>query len=185
MNLNISIFKEAFSGFVQTHGLVRHFRRFGLSDLVERSESNKELPTALLDKLRDAGISSGDDLLKVLATHRDGLTELQAGAVRAQVGLNEFEQEKKLHWWAHLWLCYKNPFSILLTALATISYFTDDAQGAVVIGAMVALGTVIRFVQETRSNKAAEKLKAMVSNTATVLRRHAADDLLADHARLL
>jgi Mg2+-importing ATPase len=176
---NIINFKEAFSGFVQTHGLARHFRRFGLSDLIDRSESEKELPAALLQKLREAGISPADGLLDYLGTSPEGLTESQAEAVRAQVGLNEFEQEKKLHWWVHLWLCYKNPFSILLTALATISYFTDDAQGAVVIGAMVALGTVIRFVQETRSNQAAEKLKAMVSNTATVFRRHAAEEILA------
>ena len=177
--MNLSNFKEAFSGFVQTHGLARHFRRFGLSDFIDRSESEKELPAALLQKLRDAGTSPVDTLLKELTTHLEGLTDQQADNIRLQVGLNEFEQEKKLRWWMHLWLCYKNPFSLLLTALATISYFTDDAQGAVVIGAMVALGTIIRFVQETRSNKAAEKLKAMVSNTATVLRRHAADDLLA------
>lgn len=36
---------------------------------------------------------------------------------------------------------------------------------------MVALSTIIRFVQEGRSNRAAERLKAMVSNTATVIRR--------------
>ena len=40
----------------------------------------------------------------------------------------------------------------------------------IVIGAMVLLSTVIRFVQEGRSNRAAASLKAMVSNTATVLR---------------
>lgn len=177
--MNLTVFKEAFSGFVRTHGLARHFRRFGLSDFIDHQEDEQALPAALLQKLREAGIAKGDALMKELATHPEGLTEVQADKVRLQVGLNEFEQEKKLHWWVHLWLCYKNPFSILLTLLATISYFTDDAQGAVVIGAMVALGTIIRFIQETRSNKAAEKLKAMVSNTATVFRRHAADDLLA------
>ena len=35
------------------------------------------------------------------------------------------------------------------------------------------LATLIRFWQESKSNKAADKLKAMVSNTATVLRRDA------------
>src|SRR5205085_2103121 len=37
--------------------------------------------------------------------------------------------------------------------------------------AMVLLSTLIRFVQEGRSTRAAERLKAMVSNTATVIRR--------------
>lgn len=36
---------------------------------------------------------------------------------------------------------------------------------------MVLLSTLLRFVQEGRSNRAAERLKARVSNTATVLRR--------------
>jgi len=35
---------------------------------------------------------------------------------------------------------------------------------------MVVLSTVLRFLQESRSNKAADELKAMVSNTSTVLR---------------
>ena len=36
---------------------------------------------------------------------------------------------------------------------------------------MVALSTGIRFVQEGRSHRAAEGLRALVSNTASVLRR--------------
>ena len=44
-------------------------------------------------------------------------------------------------------------------------------QATVVISVMVALRTGIRFVQEGRAHRAAEGLRAMVSNTATVLRR--------------
>lgn len=35
---------------------------------------------------------------------------------------------------------------------------------------MVAIATLLNFVQEARSTKAADTLKAMVSNTATILR---------------
>jgi len=44
-------------------------------------------------------------------------------------------------------------------------------EAAVIISVMVVLSTLIRFVQEGRSNRAAERLKAMVSNTASVIRR--------------
>ncbi|WP_370453689.1 magnesium-translocating P-type ATPase [Simplicispira sp. 110] len=71
----------------------------------------------------------------------------------------------------HLWHCYQNPFNLLLTALALISWLTDDMKATVVIGSMVMLSTLMRFVQEGRSHRAAERLKALVSNTATVLRR--------------
>jgi len=71
----------------------------------------------------------------------------------------------------HLWHCYQDPFNLLLTALALVSYLSADTKATVVIGVMVALSTLIRFVQEGRSRRAAESLKAMVGNTATVIRR--------------
>ena len=40
---------------------------------------------------------------------------------------------------------------------------------------MVVLSTLIRFIQERRSSRAADALKAMVSSTATVLRRQTDD----------
>jgi Mg2+-importing ATPase len=54
--------------------------------------------------------------------------------------------------------------------LAVLSYLSADVKATTVIGVMVGLSTLIRFVQEGRSHRAAEALKAMVSNTATVLR---------------
>lgn len=44
-------------------------------------------------------------------------------------------------------------------------------KATIVISSMVALSTLMRFFQGARSNKVADKLKEMVSNTATVLRR--------------
>ena len=41
---------------------------------------------------------------------------------------------------------------------------------------MVALSTLLRFWQEAKSNRAADKLKAMVSNTATVMRRDLSEE---------
>ena len=73
-------------------------------------------------------------------------------------------------WWLHLWHCYSNSFNLLLTLLSAVSYWTEDTRATVVIGSMVLLSTLMRFVQETRSNKAADELKAMVSNKITVLR---------------
>src|ERR1035437_10045124 len=64
----------------------------------------------------------------------------------------------------------KNPLVLLLLALGTISFLTGDVRAMVVIFVMVVLGVVLRFVQEMRADNAAEKLKAMVSNTATLVR---------------
>ena len=64
----------------------------------------------------------------------------------------------------------KNPLVLLLLALGVLSYLTGDLRAMVVIFVMVVLGVVLRFVQEMRADNAAEKLKAMVSNTATLVR---------------
>jgi magnesium-transporting ATPase (P-type) len=96
-----------------------------------------------------------------------------------------------LPWWLHRWHCYKDPSNPLLTALAAVSYATADAKATIVIGMMVGLSTAIRFVQGHRSTRAAEALRAMVSNTATVLRQGRRDipirslvpgDLMSDSA---
>ncbi len=47
----------------------------------------------------------------------------------------------------------------------------------------VVLSVFIRFWQESKSNKAADKLKAMVSNTATVMRHDPVDDASDDARR--
>jgi Mg2+-importing ATPase len=69
-----------------------------------------------------AAKSDAGSLLKTLDTHAAGLNESQADAIRERVGPNEVEHEKPLRWWLHLWYCYKNPFNLLLSLLAVVSY---------------------------------------------------------------
>ena len=108
-----------------------------------------------------------------LQSQADGLSAAEAAQRLARDGPNEFEHDKPLPGWLHLWHCYLNPFNLLLTALAGLSWFSGDAKATTVISVMVALSTVIRFVQEGRSHRAAEALRSLVSNTATVIRRGA------------
>jgi Mg2+-importing ATPase len=110
----------------------------------------------------------------IVAGNARGLSRLAVPLL--PIPLNEVEHEKPLPWWVHLWHCYRTPFSLLLTVLAVVSYLTDDLKATIVIGSMVALASLVRFVQERKSNLAADKLKAMVGTTATVLRRDAAAD---------
>jgi Mg2+-importing ATPase len=172
--------KNFFENFVAKRGIDRQFRRLAILEFIKGRSVEKDLSTTFSQTLIDAANSDPDALLKKLETHNDGLTETEANYERGRVGLNEIEHEKPLPWWKHLWYCYKNPFNLLLTVLATMSYFTEDMKATVVISTMVVISTLMRFVQEFRSNKAADKLREMVSNTATVMRRdpskNAADD---------
>ena len=99
-----------------------------------------------------------------------GLSSGEAAARLAKAGPNEVAHEKPVPWPLRLWHCYSNPFNLLLTVLAIVSWLGHDAKATTVIGAMVMLSTLIRFIQEGRSHDAAESLRAMVSNTANVVR---------------
>ena len=181
--INFNILKALFAGFIRTRGLGRHFRRLAMLDSLTGTGVSREVPPSLSQSLLEAAQSTPDELLIQLDSSPNGLSEAQSEAARERFGLNEVEHEKPLPWWVHLWHCYKTPFDLLLTLLAIISYVTEDIKATIVIGSMVVLSVFIRFWQESKSNKAADKLKAMVSNTATVMRRDPADDASDDARR--
>ena len=174
--MKLTLLKELFAGFLRTRHILRHFRRLALLDSLTRTGVARQVPASLAQELVAAATSSIPALLERLESHPDGLSEAHAETTRARVGPNEVDHEKPLPWWLHLWHCYKTPFSLLLSVLAIVSYVTEDLKATVVISSMVVLATLIRFVQEVKSNKAADELKAMVHTTATVLRRDVSED---------
>lgn len=109
-------------------------------------------------------------VLKELGTQLDGLSDPEAAVRLKQYGSNEIAREKRQSALMRLLVNIKNPLVLLLLALAVLSYLTGDLRATVVILVMVVLGVVLCFFQETRADNAAEKLQAMVSNTATLLR---------------
>ena len=88
----------------------------------------------------------------------------------AEYGYNEVARVKPVSPWKRLLRNLQNPLVILLVVLAVISFFTGDLRSTAVIFVMVILGVVLRYIQEMRADKAAEKLKAMVRTHATVHR---------------
>src|ERR1035437_8589966 len=102
------------------------FRRLSIIELLRRPIASKDMPLVVAISLMEAAKSDAATLLDELKSHPDGLTEAQADGSREFVGLNEVAHEKPRRWWVHLWQCYRNPFNLLLTVLATISYYTED-----------------------------------------------------------
>ncbi|MFI8063881.1 magnesium-translocating P-type ATPase, partial [Acinetobacter baumannii] len=173
-----------FTSFLQRFHLMRFFGRNRSFKELHQSSYAQEISKNLSKRLLNASRAQTNDLLKQFDTHLTGLTEEQAHTQQMTVGLNEVTHEKPLTWWQHLWYCYRNPFNILLSLLALIAFFTDDLTGSTIISVMVILSTLLRYWQEAKSNQAADALKAMVSNTATVLRHQvSAEDLELMHER--
>lgn len=180
----MDFFTAWFGQFLRRRRNLRLFRRSALPSIEHGTGGKPIAPGSVPEHLtRALWRAACDDIpgaLVRLQSHEDGLSDAEAAERLHRTGPNEVDHEKPLPWWQHLWQCYRNPFNVLLTLLAIVSWATEDIQATVIIGAMVLLSTVIRFVQEGRSLRSAEQLKAMVSSTATVIRR----DLDAEAAEL-
>ena len=111
----------------------------------------------------------------------EGLSQNEATHRLQLFGPNEVIHDKAPHPLLQLFQAFKNPFVLILLILAGISFVTDVFMAAtpeerswksiIVLSTMVAVSGLLRFFQEFRSVKAAEKLKSLVRNAATVQRR--------------
>ncbi len=168
--MTVDDLKHWLSRVLRRRRALQHFGRHPLVDTLAAHGPAQAVPADLAKGLMQVALDDTPTALARFESDECGLSAGESATRLARNGLNDVAHEKPLPAWLHLWHCYKNPFNLLLTALAALSWLTQDAKATIVIGAMVALSTVIRFVQEGRSNRAAASLKALVGNTATVLR---------------
>jgi P-type Mg2+ transporter len=111
-----------------------------------------------------------NQILEKFNTNQNGLTDVECSKRLEQFGHNEVIKEKPQSFFDRILDEIKNPLVLLLISLGIISYLTGDIRATVMILIMVILGVVLRNYQESRADKAAEKMKAMVSTTAAVIR---------------
>ncbi len=123
-------------------------------------------------------------LFEALNAAQSGLSTETAQERLVENGLNEISYGKTQPWFVRLLLSFANPFSLVLLLVAVASFFTeilltDDKSWAtvVIILSLIGISGVLQFVQESKSDKAAEKLKAMVSSSAAVMRDGAVSEI--------
>lgn len=122
------------------------------------------------------------EVLRKLKTDFDtGLDDEDVEYCHERYGYNEIENKEKNTWYTRLYHSFITPFTIVLFIIIAISFFTDyyfasdgekDLTSVVVIAVMVFLSGILDFIQDTKSDKATEKLKAMIQTTTTVLRNN-------------
>ena len=150
----------------------RRKARLATLEMIESKSAQPDV-TATSDPRNQLIEAARTDIIAVLNSvysSPNGLNKDEAQSRLKEHGLNEVAHEQPVTWYRQLWHAYNNPFNLLLTGLAVISFVTEDIKATMILSVMVALSSLLRFIQEFRSNKAAEKLKAMVSTTATVRR---------------
>jgi Mg2+-importing ATPase len=121
--------------------------------------------------LRAAATSDIEIALRRLDSSPEGLLDREATERLALVGPNAIAQERHLSIPRQLLHHFWNPLNLLLLTLSGLSTYLGDYDAATIITLMVTLSVMLSFVQEFRSNNAAERLRDMVSTTATVLRK--------------
>ncbi|HTP51952.1 MAG TPA: magnesium-translocating P-type ATPase [Anaeromyxobacteraceae bacterium] len=138
-------------------------RRFGTA----RRSGATNGPSELLVKAARLDAAS---VLSDLKSGPAGLTQEEAELRLERHGPNVVAKDEGAGRVKLLLKALVNPLVVLLSLLATISLLTGDARAAIVMAAMVVLGVSLRFVQESRADTAAKKLRAMIKVMATVLR---------------
>ncbi|CCV63816.1 Magnesium-translocating P-type ATPase [Alteracholeplasma palmae J233] len=119
------------------------------------------------------------DTLNSLDTHINGLTSDDASKFQDVYGNNKLSKDKKPSFIKRFIEAFINPFTIILFVLAIISFITDviletgnnkDYMTVGIISLMILTSGIMRFIQETKSSNASEKLKDMVETTTGVMR---------------
>lgn len=110
-------------------------------------------------------------LLEELKTDlKHGLSTDYVEDLQDEFGYNEVSTNDEYEWYLGLIESFFNPFNIVLMVLAIISFITADVTAALVIVFLVTMSSIIRFIQENKSNRASEKLRSMIKTTATTMR---------------
>ncbi|MFZ0869636.1 MAG: magnesium-translocating P-type ATPase [Rhodanobacter sp.] len=146
----------------------KHSTRAGAAKAANKDAAGPLRVAVALEAFR-----ANEALLASLDCTIGGLDEPQISERLDRDGFNEVSHEKPPHWLLQLLYAFKSPFIVVLLVLAGVQLATDPTNltGPTIISVMVAISVLLSFSQEYRSSKAAEKLKAMVRNTATVTRR--------------
>ncbi|MFC2049396.1 magnesium-translocating P-type ATPase [Chlamydiota bacterium] len=140
----------------------RFFTRHG-----NHHERDRQIAAALLSYAN----KPLEEVFQDLQSSTKGLDEEEASARLEKYGVNAIAHEKPPTGYELFLSNFQNPFVVLMIALGIVSLFLQQYDSAIIIAIMVVICVTMRFIQEFRSNKAAEKLKALVSTQATVLRR--------------
>lgn len=159
------------------------FARMGAVDAKntnpQRSTKKSSRSAAQQDWLRHAAAAGRDELFAELGSREEGLAADQVERAREFYGTNAMAQAAKRPMPLRFLAAFADPFTYILVFIAAVSVLTDwvfasggdrDLSTPLIIGAMVLVSGVLRFVQDEKSTVAAEALAEMVKSCAEVER---------------
>lgn len=151
-------------------------------EILTRAALNRpaELPSVVQQRLRDCARLSPEQVLSKMNTRMEGLSDEEVISSRKEYGDNVVVSGHRISLAGRFVSAFINPFTMILIALAVISFLTDitfappgerSLVTVVIISAMIVMSGALRFVQELRSGNAAERLTNMIVNTTAIIRQ--------------
>ena len=157
-----------------------------MRNLFVRADKNSQSPARRGNRaagqqqwLRHAATATMPELFAALSSPEEGPASEQVDAAREFYGANAVAQATKRPLPLRLLAAFADPFTYILVFIAAVSVLTDwifatgadrDLSTPLIIGTMVLVSGVLRFIQDEKSTVAAEALAEMVESTAEVER---------------
>ena len=111
-----------------------------------------------------------EDVLKMLGTDENGLTQNQAKENQKKYGKNELAEGKKKNPFILFLEQYKDFLVIILIIAAIISGVLGDIESATVIFVVITINAILGTVQHIKAEQSLDSLKEMSAPTAKVIR---------------
>lgn len=111
-----------------------------------------------------------DEALKNLSTTEQGLKYDQVELLQEEFGPNEISRERKIGFLSGILRRFANPLVVLLLIISAVSLIMGDLRSTLVVGGMILISVFLAYFQETKSNRAVEKLRALVQTNSNVIR---------------
>ena len=138
---------------------------------------NTDKINAIEQNLKKYSQMNNDEILHELDTSENGLSCIIIEEKQEKYGKNIIDINNNNTTFKRLKEAFINPFNIVLIIVAIVTFFTDvvfatnkDYLTFTLIISTVFISAMISFFQQTNSNKAAQKLKKLITNKIDVIR---------------
>ena len=121
-------------------------------------------------ELRKYSKLSERELMMEFRTSENGLSFEDAAERLEEFGENKVDIQKPDAWYLVLLKSFMDPFIYVLAGLLFVSALTKDYEAVVVMGIMIVVSAVIRFIQDFKAQQESLALQDLVKHTCAVKR---------------
>ena len=153
------------------------------------AENKNEKKRIVEQQLAEIAKLSDEELYKRLGTDTEGLNQVEASDRLEEYGRNIIDTGNDNDLFKRISKAIINPFNIVLLIVAGVTLVTDVIIAAepnwatfLMLIFVVAVSGIISFVQEEKSNSAAQKLQNMITNRIDVIRNGSSIEISIEDA---